>query len=438
MAAEVAGTGAGDAPAAVGGVVRTVTGDVDPSELGVTLMHEHMIVDYASNFGPPEEGTSRAELGLLSADDRKAMWEAPMSAGIAGHCRCYFSSNRDNMVLDDVDAIVEEAGRFKAIGGSSVVECTIEGIGRNPAALRAVAEGSGLNVIMGTGFYLARVHPPGTAERTVDDFADMFVREIRDGVEVEAPSGGTMRIKAGIIGELGCTTELQPAELKILQGAAAAQKVTGATISIHPGYSAEAPSEILDVLEKAGADLARVVMGHVDRGILTFDDMLAVVERGTTVEFDQFGWDHSFAHALAYGIDYPSDYERCKTIKRLIAAGHGERVSAVAHVAAVHHQLRRVRGGREALHTTTHIASHLCPALHCYRAPSRPTVSRCWQIVVSHDLAFKTRLARFGGTSYDYINRSIVPYMLKLGITEEQVRTIQVDTPRRLLTLPRT
>lgn len=103
-------------------------------------------------------------------------------------------------------------------------------------------------------------------------------------------------MKAGIIGELGCTTNLTPNEEKVLRAGARAQKKTGAAISIHPGtihleeftltlsgYSRESPVAILDVLENEGADLSRVVIGHIDRGILSFEDMVALAKRGKSV-----------------------------------------------------------------------------------------------------------------------------------------------------------
>jgi len=56
------------------------------------------------------------------------------------------------------------------------------------------------------------------------------------------------------------------------------------------------------------------------------------------------------------------------------------------------------------------------------------------QVVISHDLAFKTRLSQFGGTGYSYILKNIVPYMLKRGFSEADVNQILVKTPQRLLT----
>ena len=57
------------------------------------------------------------------------------------------------------------------------------------------------------------------------------------------------------------------------------------------------------------------------------------------------------------------------------------------------------------------------------------------QVVISHDLAFKMRLTKYGGSSYGYILKNIVPYMLKRGFTEQDITTMLVETPKRLLTI---
>lgn len=54
-------------------------------------MHEHLIVDYASNFAPPAIGTSRAEIGGLTIEEQKKLWEEPLNMQNAGHIRCYYN-----------------------------------------------------------------------------------------------------------------------------------------------------------------------------------------------------------------------------------------------------------------------------------------------------------------------------------------------------------
>ena len=99
------------------------------------------------------------------------------------------------------------------------------------------------------------------------------------------PSG----IKAGIIGELGCSFPLHDGERKTLHAAALAQRLTGAAIQIHPGRDATSPMEILRELQAAGADMTRVVMCHMDRTVFTQEGALEIARTGCYMEYDLFG-----------------------------------------------------------------------------------------------------------------------------------------------------
>ena len=160
-----------------------------------------------------------------------------------------------------------------SLGGRSLVQSIPRGIGRNPHALAQISRGAGVHVIMGSGHYVAAVHPEGMDERTEDDLAREIIVDIVEGVE---DSG----IKAGMIGEIGCTWPLAPNERKSLSAAALAQQETGAAISIHPGRNPDAPLEILEILANSGADLSRVIMGHLDRTVFDFDALLSLAASG--------------------------------------------------------------------------------------------------------------------------------------------------------------
>jgi len=330
------------------GVIHTVTGDISPNQLGVTLMHEHVIVDYATNFARPSSDSSRCKVGGLSLEEQDELWDKPMCCEIAGFLRCYFNQNKDNMILDDVGAMADETKKLLKMGGKTIVECSSDPIGRNPTALAKVSASSGTQIVMGCGWYLERTHPKNMSELTVAHLANKMTQDISIGID---------GVKAGLIGELGCSTNLSENEIKVLKAGVIAQKNTGAAITIHPGYSKESPVDVINILEKEGADLTRVVMGHIDRGILNIEDMKQLASRGVVLEFDQFGWGCSYTHALSYNITYPSDFERCKTIASLIQMGYGK------------------------------------------------------QVVLAHDIAFKSRLTKFGGTGYDYLLRNCVPYL---------------------------
>ncbi len=81
---------------------------------------------------------------------------------------------------------------------------------------------------MGAGFYVDAAHPEGMGERSVEALATEIDADLTEGVD------GT-GIKAGIIGEVGCSWPLTPNERKSLAAAAMAQRETGAAILIHRG-----------------------------------------------------------------------------------------------------------------------------------------------------------------------------------------------------------
>ena len=223
---------------------------------------------------------------------------------------------------------------------------------------------------MGAGFYVGAAHPEDMDDRSVEDLAREIVGDIVEGVK---GSG----VKAGIIGEVGCTWPLAPNERKSLSAAAIAQRETGAAISVHPGRHPDAPLEILELLANGGADVSRVVMAHLDRTVFEFDTLLSIAASGCYLEWDLFGNEGSY-YPLAE-IDMPSDAQRLDFVKRAADAGYGDR------------------------------------------------------IVTGHDIFTKHRLVRYGGHGYGHILENIVPKMRRKGFSEDAIRAITVDNPARLL-----
>ncbi len=109
-------------------MVLTVTGPVEPKQLGITLMHEHLLVDLTSFFVEPS----------LAKERRRALM--PVSMEVLGCIRWSETSNLDNLSLQDEKVAVEEVTEFKLRGGSTVVDATPVEIGRNPLGLKRIAE----------------------------------------------------------------------------------------------------------------------------------------------------------------------------------------------------------------------------------------------------------------------------------------------------------
>ena len=169
-------------------------------------------------------------------------------------------SNEDNLLVGDVDTAIDEVELYRHAGGGTIVDATTIGIGRDPLGLARIARATGVNIVMGAGYYVGDTHGDDMDAKTVDELADQMVAEITQGVDATG-------VRAGIIGELGCSWPLRDNERKVLLAGAQAQQRTGAAILIHPGRSEAAPAEIIEVLSGAGADVGRVIMSHLDRTV---------------------------------------------------------------------------------------------------------------------------------------------------------------------------
>ena len=149
------------------GQAQTVLGPIAGEAMGITLPHEHLLIDFEVMFKEPANGGER---GLA---------RQPVSLANLGWVRHNFSSNLDNLQLLDETVARDEALLFKHAGGQTFVDPTNRGLARDPLALARVARATGLNIIMGSGYYVAAAHPPGMDTRTVDDIARELVETVR-------------------------------------------------------------------------------------------------------------------------------------------------------------------------------------------------------------------------------------------------------------------
>ena len=253
--------------------VQTVLGPIDPGELGFTLPHEH------------------TQIALWQIPDR---WD-------------YWQLTRDQAV------ILEELAAFREAGGRSLVDLTLPGVGRDPAWLVEVARASGLNIVMGCGWYRGAYYPAEALidRRSVDALADELVAEASDGV-------GGSGVRPGIIGEIGTDKPwLSAQEERVHRAAGRAARRTGLAITTHGVLSAVGLDQ-LRIFEEEGADPTRVVIGHAD-SFPVLEHHLAILERGASVEFDFLGM--SFSAVERHGEGRVIDL-----LCELLSRGHVERV----------------------------------------------------------------------------------------------------------------
>ena len=199
-------------------------------------------------------------------------------------CDIYRETGRLNELLNDEALAVEELSALRKAGGTALVEVTTPDLGRDPAALRRVAEKTGLHIIMGTGWYRQPFYPPEIDRLSTNELAELMVTELTEGV---AGTG----ILAGIIGEIGVHSDYATAqEERVLRAAARAQKATGAALTTHASMYPVGLVQ-LEILKDEGVDLSRVIIGHCD----TYLDQsyhLAILEAGAYVQFDTVGRNH--------------------------------------------------------------------------------------------------------------------------------------------------
>jgi len=339
------------------GKAQTVLGLVSPEQLGVTAPHEHLFWGTPPSLMEPNEGTAR-ELAHQPVSMDNLWW-------IVYHP----TSNRDNMVLQDEEVAIREALFYKHAGGGTMVDMSNLRIGRDPLALARVSRATGLNVIMGSGYYVASAHPADMDTRTEEEICEEIVREVTVGV-------GNTGIRAGMIGEIGCSWPLEDNERKVLGAVAMAQQRTGAPVNVHPGRNPAAPLEIIDILSKAGADISHVAISHIDRTVRDAEDRRRLAETGCYLEYDLFGEE---GYYFVPTIDLPNDHQRINEIMQLIDEGYLN------------------------------------------------------QILISEDICMKYRLRCYGGHGYDHILRNAVPVMRIKGMSEQQIRALLVENPKRLL-----
>ncbi len=343
------------------GKVQTVLGLIDGDELGLTTPHEHLLVDLTVRFKLMEESVTA-----------RTMAERPMAPDMAGWIRFHLFENRDNLLLDDEELAIEEITRFKLAGGKSVVDVTNWGIGQDPHGMTRIARATGLNIIMGTGYYTM---DSGCAEVLARKSEDEIRQDIINDIMV-----GTDNICAGIIGEIGADSwPLHEIEIKSLRAAVKAQRATGASLTIHPGRFDESPLQIIDIVKSAGADMRRVVIEHIDRTAYTFETMVTIAKAGCSLEFDCFSMEGYYP--TRYGVfDIPNDAQRVNYIIRLVEMGYLN------------------------------------------------------QVLIATDTAMKSRLTVYGGPGYAHIPENVIPWMRAKGMSEEAIRTITIENPKRILT----
>jgi predicted metal-dependent phosphotriesterase family hydrolase len=260
--------------------IMTVRGEILSSDLGICLSHEHLFVDW------------------YRVDRNPDHW------------------------LDHMGSAVDDLKHYKQIGGSSLIDLTNLGLGRDPKRIKQAAELADVNVIMGCGWYREPFYPADINKRTLNDLTEQLIADIENGVD---------GIRPGVIGEIGADREfVSGVEERVLRAAARAAKHTSLAVITH-AIKSRVGLDQLEILKDEGLPLNRVPISHCD-SFMHFDYHEGIANLDAYVSFDSNNARNPLTQRL-----------RVEAVLNLVEKGLADRVLLSQDVCKADH--RREAGG---------------------------------------------------------------------------------------------
>jgi len=219
-------------------IIHTVRGAIPASELGWTLPHEHILVDFGG-------------------------------AATAGKHR-YDAANV-------IDVMLPYLLELRQQGITGFFECTPNFLGRDVEMFRELAERSGLHIVTNTGLYNKEYLPDYAHHRSAESLAEDWIREFEEGIDGTA-------IRPGFIKTAVLPQPLNDLERKLIRAAAITHRATGLTIATHTCV-VDAAESVLDELERGGVAPSHWIFVHAHREE-TNERLAALAKRGAWIELD--------------------------------------------------------------------------------------------------------------------------------------------------------
>ena len=332
-------------------IAMTVLGPISTSELGATLMHEHVFND-CSCWWRGHEPDYHSELmhKKVNASMQKELIQDPFGC-------------LDNCSNDDEELAIKELLSVYSNGGRTLVDPTCRGIGRDAEALVRVSKATGLNIIMGAGYYLHTSHPPELNSLSVDEIANEIVVEYESGVNETG-------VRIGLIGEIGVSTEFTDSEKKVLRASAKAAVQTGLPLMVHlPAWDRHA-HKVLDIVESCDLNPSRVILCHMNPSCKDQEYQQALAARGAFIEYDMIGMEYIFEQGK---VICPTDIESAVGLANLAEAGYANK------------------------------------------------------LLLSQDVFLKSMLCEHGGKGYAYLLTDFLPLLLDYGFGQKEIDQIMIS-----------
>jgi phosphotriesterase-related protein len=290
-------------------VVITVTGPIPAGELGISLVHEHVLVDF---IGADSTGYHR--------------WDRELAA----------------------DRILPFLEEVRDLGVESLFECTPAYLGRDPVLLKELARGSGLHLVTNTGYYGAHQNlflPRDFYQLSEAELAGIWTGEFENGIENSGIRPGFIKIA------VGPEDSLSAEHVKIVRAAALTHLKTGLVIASHTGPDGPAFGQI-KILQSMGVDPSAFIWVHAQRGSL--EGNIRAAKLGTWISLDNVDTERDLAPGDVNSVEWYAD-----RIQALKEAGLLQRV-LISHDAGWYSPGEKNGGSFRGY---TGIFTHLIPAL---------------------------------------------------------------------------
>jgi len=331
-----------------GAVIRTILKDYAPDDLagGATLFHEHM--SFADDF--------MTRWGRYAAETRAANNPPAAGRGAAAPAAGRGTpppAPSGPFFMQDVDLMSEEMATARKEGISCVVDGGHPDMGRDLNFLRQVSTKSGMPIVAGAGFYTQPFYPKEIGTMSEEQIVQALVKQVETD-------------PVGVFGEIGSWDDITKDERKVFRAIGKAHVATNLPIFTHTGIPGKSALEQLDLLEDAGVNPNRIVIGHlgnlVDTNVAV---QKAICRRGAFIGFDRQGG--------------PGDAQQVPMVMALIEAGFAA------------------------------------------------------NLMFSADISGANQMKKNGGAGYAKTLTVFVPKLKEAGASDEVLRGIMVDNPRRFL-----
>ncbi len=225
---------------------NSVTGPSRIDSMGLTLIHEHMLVDF---IGADSVSPDRYD--------------------------------RDEVIYKVLPYLLE----VKKYGVKTIFDCTPAYLAKDPILLQKLSRQSEIRIVTNTGLYGAvrgKYLPDFAFTESAEQLADRWIGEFENGIERTEIKPGFIKISVNE------ANPLLDVDAKLVRAAGITHQKTNLKIASHTGTWATAKQEVT-ILQEMGIDPSAFVWVHA-QAEEEYQNYLEAAKTGVWISLDGIGW----------------------------------------------------------------------------------------------------------------------------------------------------